>query len=144
MSDSSSDSDAPPPPKPEQKATSSSDSGSDSEADNRAASPKESVAQDKAASSDDSDDGDLHASVLYSFRTELCGQAMTVRQEMSKMKMRPHKVKRTKRTLRMPRTEKRTARRRAPLLTHTSKFSATPVKFRYMLLEVKRTTDVSI
>ncbi len=133
MSDSS-DSDAPPPPKPEQKATSSSDSESDSEPDNRASSPKENVAQDKTVSSDDSDDGYVHALESSSVHLELyydvlCEQAMTVRQERIQMKTL-HKVKRTKRILRMLRIEKMTAqRRRAPLLTRTSKFSATPVKF---------------
>jgi hypothetical protein len=66
---SDSDSDAPPASKPEQKTTSSSESESDGDPDNRAASPNENIAQDKAVSSDDSDDGDLHAiRILFIFR----------------------------------------------------------------------------
>ena len=61
--------------------------------------------------------------------TDLCEQEMIVNQEKNRMKMQ-HKVKETKRTLRMLRTEKMMAKRRAPLLTHISKFSATPVNFR--------------
>lgn len=132
MSDSSDSDDAPPASKPEQKASSSSDSESNSEPENRVSSPKENVTQDKAESSDDdSDDGNPHSFGIPSIicGTKFCGQEIIMLQEMNRMKMQ-RKAKRTKRTLTMLRIEQTIPRRRAPLLTHISKFSATPVELK--------------